>query len=560
MTSSFIESGNNMFNKIPGENGALQYESTSNIGLDLFFHLVRGYPVKEDLEHCLTSNNPNELADLFVLAFQTRNCRGGKGERDLFVEMIVLLFQHYPQTIIDLMHLIPHYGYYKDYVHILDTINKNVTDEYKPLENKIIDIIISQIHADDNELEKCQLENRIPVLSLVSKYAPRPNKLYRKIAIKIYRKMYPNDKKAEEKYRKQLTKLNKALSTTEIKMCAKNYSSIDYSKVPSKCLFKWRKAFLNELCKEPCPEELEKTGNRYPTDTDRVSSRNNLIDNVKNKTIHGKQLMPHEIIEKMFDNVSVAKTEEDLLTVQWEKIREDVLKNMNNDKKGINLSNIVPLIDVSGSMNGEPMLVAIGLGLLVSEINNPAFRDTFITFSGNPTWVSLKGLTLLEKIRKTKASEWGGSTDFIKAIHKILDIVVSNKLSESEIPDLLVLSDMQFNQATGKSDKFETSYELIQQLFIDAGMSICDKPYRTPRIIFWNLRSSPGHGVPVQAITKNVQLLSGFSPSMLSLLLKGEDLSPLSTYRLVVEDEMYDRVRIILHESQEKQLIHYKTI
>ena len=50
MTSKFIQSGNNIHEKIEGENGALQFKSSSNDGFDLFFQLVRGYdrePPKE---------------------------------------------------------------------------------------------------------------------------------------------------------------------------------------------------------------------------------------------------------------------------------------------------------------------------------------------------------------------------------------------------------------------------------------------------------------------------------------------------------------------------------
>mgnify|MGYP001296499558 CR=1 FL=1 len=36
------------------------------------------------------------------------------------------------------------------------------------------------------------------------------------------------------------------------------------------------------------------------------------------------------------------------------------------------------------------MEVAIGLGIMLSEITNPAFRDTVITFESNPRVYSLK--------------------------------------------------------------------------------------------------------------------------------------------------------------------------
>ena len=111
MTSKLIQSGNNIHEKIEGENGSLQFKSSSNDGLDLFFKLVRGYD-RIELEHCLTSDSPNDIAGLFNLAFQTRNCRGGKGERVLFHEMIITLYEHYPKTVMNVMSLVP-----LDYLH-----------------------------------------------------------------------------------------------------------------------------------------------------------------------------------------------------------------------------------------------------------------------------------------------------------------------------------------------------------------------------------------------------------------------------------------------------------
>ena len=207
MTSKFIQSGNNIHEKIEGENGALQFKSSSKAGIDLYFQLVRGYDgfkLCVQLGHCLTSDSPNDIADLFILAFQTRNCRGGKGERVLFYEMIKTLYGCYPQTVINLMDLVPHYGYYKDYFVILQEIKESPL--YQNLNHKIIKIMVSQIEKDNVELEMSEKENRVAKLSMVAKYAPRSNKQCRNIAKAIYRKMYPEDIKAEEKYRKVLAK------------------------------------------------------------------------------------------------------------------------------------------------------------------------------------------------------------------------------------------------------------------------------------------------------------------------------------------------------------------
>ena len=114
---------------------------------------------------------------------------------------------------------------------------------------------------------------------------------------------------------------------------------------------------------------------------------------------------------------------------------------------------------------------------------------------------------------------------------------------------------MQFDQADSEMAK-KTSYETIQRLFAEAGIKISGKPYRTPRIIFWNLRATTGS--PVSASTENVQLISGFSPSLLKSVMNGDDVTPEGLYRLVLDDKLYDPVREILNDSQENKLLYYK--
>ena len=83
------------------------------------------------------------------------------------------------------------------------------------------------------------------------------------------------------------------------------------------------------------------------------------------------------------------------------KIREDVVNICTTgtiDPKGLNLSKLVALVDVSGSMSGIPMEVAIALGILVSEVTHPDFRNRLLTFETKPSWVNLsQAKTLQEK-------------------------------------------------------------------------------------------------------------------------------------------------------------------
>jgi hypothetical protein len=252
------------------------------------------------------------------------------------------------------------------------------------------------------------------------------------------------------------------------------------------------------------------------------------------------------------------------------------------------LDKLVPLVDVSGSMSGTPMEVAIALGILTSEVNHPAFRNRFLTFESSPQWVDLQhARSIAEKVKITGAAPWGGSTNVEAAFDLIANVVLSSRLPASEVPDLIIFSDMQFDVANGNGwqnhGRQLTQMERIQQRFHDIGVQLCGEPYPAPRIVFWNLRGNTT-GCPAECDTDNVQLLSGFSPSLLELVLTGEELeeltadaeaddssdiggvgvvkvkakvNPYMTFRRAMESDKYDVVREVLAKSTEGVLQHY---
>ena len=100
-----------------GENGALAHVSTGTAVLDLSFALVRDVDdakVEKLVRAVLAERDPKSLADLFVLTFATRDCRGGKGERSLFRKLFSILYSVFPTTACELVPLISEYGYWKD--------------------------------------------------------------------------------------------------------------------------------------------------------------------------------------------------------------------------------------------------------------------------------------------------------------------------------------------------------------------------------------------------------------------------------------------------------------
>ncbi len=106
-------------NKILGENNhpALNLEGLGDHLVGLFFGLVRRKREEElsaDIQQILDNGNTEEIKNLFILAFQTRWCRGGKGEKHLFYIMFCKLYQKYPELCLDLLELVPLYGSWKD--------------------------------------------------------------------------------------------------------------------------------------------------------------------------------------------------------------------------------------------------------------------------------------------------------------------------------------------------------------------------------------------------------------------------------------------------------------
>ena len=187
------------------------------------------------------------------------------------------------------------------------------------------------------------------------------------------------------------------------------------------------------------------------------------------------------------------------------------------------LGKLVPLVDVSGSMGGTPMEAAIALGILVSELSHAAFRHRALTFESRPSWVDLSGSAkIADKVRCLEAAPWGGSTDFKAACEMILQAAQAARLKPDEVPDLIVFSDMQFDQAHGGGrGSWETHHERLTRRFAEVGRAVCGEPYAAPRIIYWNLRGDTA-GFPVAADAPNTQMLSGFSPSLLKLVLSGK--------------------------------------
>ena len=524
-----------------GVNGATVYteEGVGDERVSLFTMLNRGLDssyIQRAVNKIVCSGNLDHIKDLYVLLFQTRDVRGGKGEKDLFYAFFKALYITNQKLTARFLSLIPEYGCWRDMWELMEEI---------PELRSYILLIAKDTFFEDIAKQHKKESN----LSLLAKWLPREkSKYYPGAATLCADAFFPAEPSARARmvlYRKTVSELNRSLKTVEVNMCGKSWAAITPDAVPGRCLKLHTKAFLNEPAKGN-GKEL-----RFPDDADRMLCRLHFqafVQDVKKgtKKAHGAHVvLPHELVTNVLQsNAYPIHTTEDVYAIhqaQWDSIREETMKLGG-------LGKAVAMCDFSGSMAGTPKWISLALGVLISEVTHPAFRDHILSFDAEPQWHSFAGLrTLKEKVTSIgHAMGQGLHTNFYKACMCIIDTLVKGNVPVGEEPeDLIVLTDMGFDVASKdhKDNRNETSQWLMQLEQIRAAFSAAGG-WKPPRIIIWNLRSEY-NDFHAKANEEGVVQLSGWSPSMLKALQKGDIqvMTPYAGLRAVLDDERYEAVR-----------------
>lgn len=234
--------------------------------------------------------------------------------------------------------------------------------------------------------------------------------------------------------------MRKASAVTELFLCSKNLEEIDYSKVPSQCMFKNRKIFQQK-------------------DTERYSSFFKSCATGEKK-INAATLLPHSIVELYLKKYNDFKgtLEETALETTWNSLVESLRKSPD-----LKLSNSLAICDVSGSMEGTPMNVAIALSLIVTSLSNQVWNGIICTFSEKPQLHLVAGDSLGEKIQNIQKMDWGTNTN----IEAVFDLVYEKTLKEKKsrnvsIDQLFIFSDMRFDLCTS-STKLKSAHHVAKK-------------------------------------------------------------------------------------------------
>ena len=450
-------------------NGAVTHSTAGMSCLDLFFLAgASRFMSEEDILKAFTRAYREDKNVALKILFWARDARGGAGEKRFFQVIMRHLMTLDGEAYDQVAIHIPTFGYWKD-VFIIERPSEDTLNWLKH-------------QLDENENA-----------NLLAKWFPRKGEWF--VAMHKYLGV------SAGVFRRRLTSMS---NTVEQKMCANEWETIQYSTVPSVAGKRYAQAFRVH------------DGIRY---TSYIS------DVMEGKTkMNASVLFPSDLVHK----ITTFSWDEEDNTMAY----DAMWKSLPNYMEGCN-ERILPVCDVSGSMMGQPMEVSIGLGLYISERNEGPFKDLVLTFSEDPQFHKIEGATLSERISNLGKANWGYNTDLNKTFRVLLDRAKAGKVLQEDMPTkLLIISDMEFDQALGA----RTNFEYIKDMYAHCG-------YEMPSIIFWNVNGRLGN-VPVKANTPNTALVSGYSPSIITNILGGKDLSPYSVMMETISNARYNCIKL----------------
>lgn len=489
----FIECLENELNVSTTENGAQGYKTTKSALVDFNFK-IPSYRNKSNRTNLILDFKQayNENPELGIkYLFYLRDIRGGLGERDSFRTLLKEMSSIFDERVFG---WILEYGRADDLFSFFDT----------PLEDKMLTFVEQTLYHDTiNQLES-------EPATLLAKWMPSINSSSKKTR-ELAKRFIKAFNITQKEYRKTLAKLRTYIDIVEKKLCEKDYSEIEYDKVPSMANLKYNKAFLRN-------------------DTERRKAYLESLQKGETK-INSSVVFPHDIVHRYSNNSYWGDSVNPLdvtLEEMWKALPDYVKEN----------NNILVVRDGSGSMTSRipnsttsALNVATALAIYFSERQSGEFKDKFITFSASPKFVDLSKLnTLHDKLQKCYQEDDCSNTDIGKTFDLILQVVINNRLKQEEIPNLLIISDQEFDAATYSYNR-DKLFEIISDRFRQFG-------YEMPKLIFWNVNSRT-NTIPLTENKNGVILVSGYSVPIVNMVLSNK----LNPYEALVETLMGERYK-----------------
>ena len=461
------------------ENGAAALRTTGNGCLD-FFAVAGSLRGVDEARICALFEEAFLEDALFStkIVFYARDIRGGLGERATFRTLLKYMAKTHPEALLPNLDLVGVFGRYDDLYCLIGT----------PCEDAMWAVMKAQFEED---LKNLHAGRALSLLAKWIKTADASSKETRRLGIltagKLGYSVYH--------FKRIVRSMRKRIRVVECMMSANRWDEILYPEVPGRAMMIYRKAFLKHD-EERFKEYIGKA----------------VAGEVK---INSSTLYPYDIVEKAL----YKKEESPVLEAQWQQLPGYVQKG----------TNAIVMADVSGSMYGRPMATSIGLAIYFAERNTGDYHNLFMTFSGSPQIVTLKGKTLAEKAADALKAEWGNNTSLELAFMRVLEIALDGHVPPEEMPkSIIVISDMEIDRC---GDKSWTFYEQIAQRYQQYG-------YVIPNVVFWNVASR--HEIfHADEKRRGVQLCSGGSAVVFKQVLSCIGCTPVEIMQKIINSERY---------------------
>ena len=457
------------------ENGGVTRKSTESKVLDMF--AVGGaYRTRSDEDVILLFKNAFEEDRLLAMKclFYLRDIRGGQGERRFFRVAFHWLCNEYPQVAKANLENVSEYGRWDDLIYVA---------EGTQVQTAAFNIIKHQLALD--------IQCKTP--SLLAKWMPSQNASNADTK-RLGHVLADFLGMTSREYRKTLSILRERINVLERLMSAGRWQDIEFDKIPSKAGLIYRNAFARR---------------------DILAKKYEAFAKRKDTKVNADALYPYEVVEKAISQryLNLNSTERAMINKYWSCL-PDYLNGQD--------CSMMCVVDTSGSMDGTPIDIAIGLGMYCAERIGGPFKNHYISFSSKPQLISIDGIDFVDKVKRIYRTNLCENTDLEAVFDLLLTTAKKPGVKKEDLPkNVIVISDMEIDAGTGNwysgsgrwtKEGASTEMERIRRKWAAEG-------YELPHLTYWNVNARHNN---ILDSGPNVTFVSGASPTIFKSILTGK--------------------------------------
>ena len=504
--NTFMTGLKNATNFTHTENGALTHKTTESGLLDLFA-MGAAYRKRPDVDVINLFKKAVEENEVYALKclFYLRDARGGQGERRFFRVAMKWLADCKTEAARRNLKHIPLYGRWDDLYLFVNT----------SLEKEMFAFMKEQLALD--------VQCKTP--SLLAKWLKSENTSSAESRI-LANKTRAAFNMTHKQYRKTLSILRERINVLERLMSANKWDEIEFDKIPSRAGMIYKNAFARHDVERAKSEKNVQTYADFARDT--------------TAKVNAKVLYPYECVAEALKcrRYYLDDTNRLMVNKYWENL-EDYFKDAT--------FNGIVVADTSGSMTGgdasAPINVAISLALYCAERAHGPFAGHYISFASRPQLIKTDGADFVDKVRRIYDTNLIDNTNIEATFDLLLNTAIQNKCSQEDLPqNVLIISDMEFDQARGYYGSYANSYrtnndtstlmENIEKKWNAAG-------YKMPNLVFWNVQARQDN-IPM-SVKNGVSFVSGMSPSIFKQVLSNK--TAMDLVMEVLNQERYEVIK-----------------